>query len=264
MLAQRGHFQRWTSKAGWHGWTPPTQQQIKQRMKARRTLRGQRVTLVIIDEPVNWAAVERSKYRMAIGVDFDGVIHAYRQGWKDGTIYDEPMPGALEGLRALMDHHPVFIHTSRSPLPVAMWLRERGFIVDIDDVPVKFWNERGRLLVTNRKIPAKAYLDDRAVRFTSWTGALDELLADGRRDADLHTAFARIDARHQPTTTETWVSCHDHSKQWLTGVLIMCPMCAPRPLTHCTNDTCPTWPCADHLALHGETADTCTHQGGSR
>lgn len=31
------HAQRWTTEAGWHVWTPPTQDQIKQRMKARRT-----------------------------------------------------------------------------------------------------------------------------------------------------------------------------------------------------------------------------------
>ncbi|MEV0379766.1 hypothetical protein [Nonomuraea sp. NPDC050643] len=59
-LAQRGHCQRWTRAAGWHGWTPPTQDQIKQRMKARRTLQGQRASLVIIDEAVNWPTTERN------------------------------------------------------------------------------------------------------------------------------------------------------------------------------------------------------------
>ncbi|MCX4784054.1 hypothetical protein [Streptomyces sp. NBC_01264] len=30
------HMQRWTSAAGWHQWTQPTQQQVKQRMTVRR------------------------------------------------------------------------------------------------------------------------------------------------------------------------------------------------------------------------------------
>ncbi|MEU7911357.1 hypothetical protein [Microbispora bryophytorum] len=113
-------------------------------------------------------------------VDFDGPIHAYREGWKDGTIYDEPTPGALEGLRALMAEHAVFIHTSREVEQVMPWLESYGFDVTADDRGLTFWNERGQLLVTNRKLPAVAYLDDRAVRFTTWSAALDELLP-GRR-----------------------------------------------------------------------------------
>ncbi|MEV1168575.1 hypothetical protein [Nonomuraea sp. NPDC049784] len=204
---------------------------------------------------------------MAIGVDFDGVIHAYTVGWHDGTIYDRPIQGALEGLRALMEHHPVFIHTSRNARQVAEWLAGHGFTCCVEGTihaPMTFWNERGQLLVTNRKLPATAYLDDRAVRFTTWAEALDKLLNGARRDADLREAFNRIDARHQPTTTETWIRCRDHAKQWVEPHLSLCPMCAPRPITVCANDACPTWPCADHLALHGETADTCTHKGESR
>lgn len=33
------HMQRWKPPVGWHQWTPPTQQQIKARMHARRTTR---------------------------------------------------------------------------------------------------------------------------------------------------------------------------------------------------------------------------------
>jgi hypothetical protein len=35
-VERREHAQRWTEDAGWHVWTAPTQQQIKDRMKARR------------------------------------------------------------------------------------------------------------------------------------------------------------------------------------------------------------------------------------
>lgn len=202
-----------------------------------------------------------------LAVDFDGPIHAYRQGWKDGTIYDEPTPGSLEGLRILMETHPVFIHTARNPRPVADWLAGYDFTCMVEGLihaPMQFWNERGVLLVTNRKLPALAYLDDRAVRFTSWTAALDELL-HGRRTgpAELADAFARMDARHQPTVVERWVNCPEHARMF-TARFTSCGMCAPRPVTVCANDLCPTWPCEEHLALHGETADTCIHRGGGR
>jgi hypothetical protein len=35
-IEQREHCQRWTVDAGWHGYNAPTQQQIKDRMNARR------------------------------------------------------------------------------------------------------------------------------------------------------------------------------------------------------------------------------------
>ncbi|MBD3004513.1 hypothetical protein [Streptomyces sp. 5-10] len=111
---------------------------------------------------------------ITVAVDFDGVIHAYSKGWHDGTIYDPPMQGALEGLCLLMEVHAVFIFTSRDAGQVAQWLTERGFSCELD-FDGTFWNKRGCLLVTNRKLPASAYLDDRAVPFTSWNQALLDL-----------------------------------------------------------------------------------------
>ena len=118
---------------------------------------------------------------MTIAVDFDGVIHAYSRGWHDGTIYDPPLPGALDGLRTLMQQDSVFIHTTRDRHQVAEWLTAHGLDA-IADSPVTahtFWNERGTLLVTDRKYPAIAYLDDRAVRFTNWEQALADLAGKG-------------------------------------------------------------------------------------
>lgn len=112
-----------------------------------------------------------------VAVDFDGVIHAYSKGWHDGTIYDDPMPGALNGLRALMERYAVFVHTSRDRIKVANWLYRRGFAICVADAPLTFWNERGVLLVTNRKLPAVAYIDDRGVRFESWDQVLLDLPA---------------------------------------------------------------------------------------
>lgn len=109
-----------------------------------------------------------------IAVDFDGVIHAYRRGWADGSIYDEPMPGALGALRALMRDYAVFIFTTRQVEQVAEWLINHGMPCRVGyDGP--FWNERGSLLVTNRKLAAVAYIDDRGIRFESWEQALAAL-----------------------------------------------------------------------------------------
>lgn len=115
---------------------------------------------------------------MTVAIDFDGVIHGYSRGWQDGSIYDPPIDGAIEGLRELLLDEAVFVFTSRDPSQVARWLTGYGFDVVADTGPGPgrhFWNQRGVLLVTNRKLPATSYLDDRAVRFTSWPQALADL-----------------------------------------------------------------------------------------
>ncbi|CAM5394550.1 hypothetical protein STENM36S_06383 [Streptomyces tendae] len=38
-IDRRGHGRQHTEQAGWHAWTEPTQQQIKDRVLARRTER---------------------------------------------------------------------------------------------------------------------------------------------------------------------------------------------------------------------------------
>jgi hypothetical protein len=83
-----------------------------------------------------------------VAVDFDGVIHAYRQGWHDGTIYDKPMPGAFDALRTLMSTYAVFVHTTRDASQVAQWIEYHAAIPTVDD---------------------------RAIRFESWDQALAEL-----------------------------------------------------------------------------------------
>jgi|SRR5258705_12625488 len=104
-----------------------------------------------------------------IAVDFDGVLHRYSQGWRDGSIYDVPMEGALDGVRQLQEQYAVFVLTSREPEDVALKLIEWGLPAVSDRSPwPNFWEARDLILVTNRKLPALAYLDDRAVRFVDW------------------------------------------------------------------------------------------------
>lgn len=118
---------------------------------------------------------------VTVAVDFDGVLHSYDKGWHDGSIYGDWVPGADAALTQLMQRYAVFIHTTRDPKQVARWIeRQTGYGVECTTrVPrtwygrrKPFWNTRGLLLVTDRKLAAIAYIDDRAVRFTNWHDAL--------------------------------------------------------------------------------------------
>lgn len=143
-----------------------------------------------------------------VAVDFDGVIHLYSRGWFDGTIYDPPVPGTLEALAHLQAEFAVFVHTTRNPVAVAEWLvrQSEGRIECVtehhqpyvettwrltdlpegdrwtvvgDNVRTRkwrtFWDDQTKIFVTNRKLPAVAYIDDRGIRFTSWPQALADL-----------------------------------------------------------------------------------------
>ena len=114
----------------------------------------------------------------SIAIDFDGVVHKYSKGWHDGTIYDEPFEGAIEGIRSLMNNYYVFIFSTRPPEEIVGWFYDRVFIGEqlfpFKKIPddVVFWEEQLVLGVTNRKLPAVAYIDDRAFLFRDWEGVL--------------------------------------------------------------------------------------------
>lgn len=67
------------------------------------------------------------------------------------------------------------VFTCRDPVQVALWLRGHGIPCTVDpDASTGFWDDRDIVLVTNRKPAAVAYIDDRAIRFTSWEQALTD------------------------------------------------------------------------------------------
>lgn len=126
---------------------------------------------------------------MTVALDFDGVIHRYSRGWQGGKIYDPPMPGAIEAIQEIMEVEAVVVFTARTDLnAVRDWLSARDIECITQDQwdaerPVRehqnaFWNDRERVLITNRKPAARHYLDDRAVKFTperGWDGAMKDM-----------------------------------------------------------------------------------------
>ena len=86
--------------------------------------------------------------KKTICVDFDGVLNEYN-GYEEGNL-GEPLSASKEFIRQLRKKYKVVILTSRPKEQVIDWLNNNGF---------------PSMEVTNRKIPAVAYIDDRAIRF---------------------------------------------------------------------------------------------------
>ena len=105
-------------------------------------------------------------FKQCVAIDFDGVLHRYSGGWQGGTIYDTV---DFMGVRKVQEEgYAVAILTTREIDQVARCM-EGWFDLVVDTEGVhKFWNggDSGQVvLITNRKIAAIAYVDDRAVRY---------------------------------------------------------------------------------------------------
>ncbi|MFF8775068.1 hypothetical protein [Kitasatospora sp. NPDC015120] len=104
----------------------------------------------------------------AVGVDLDGTLADASAGWMGGRI-GLPLPGAIEALRLLARHRAVFVYTARPQhwLPeIADWVTWfSGLPAFVDPDPARaYWTVvGGPILVTNTKLGAAAYVDDRAV-----------------------------------------------------------------------------------------------------
>lgn len=86
--------------------------------------------------------------KKTICVDFDGVLNEYN-GYEEGDL-GEPLSGSQVFIKELRRKYKVVILTSRPKEQVINWLSNNGF---------------PSMKVTNRKVPAVAYIDDRAIRF---------------------------------------------------------------------------------------------------
>jgi hypothetical protein len=85
-------------------------------------------------------------------IDLNGVLDSYR-GWRGPEHWDAPRDGAADFLRALRERgYRVVIHTTRWRDDAERWLREHRLLDLVDEI-------------TDRKLAAHVFVDDRAVRF---------------------------------------------------------------------------------------------------
>jgi hypothetical protein len=111
-----------------------------------------------------------------LGVDFDGVLHAYDQ-WHGLDVVDgRPVPGAMEFLARASDCMRVAVYSRRSGSPIGTtamkeWLEREAKVTPgwQSWLPlVEWWTE---------KPPARVFLDDRAWTFQGEWPAIDKLMA---------------------------------------------------------------------------------------
>jgi len=95
-------------------------------------------------------------FKPILCLDFDGVLHWYRNGWKGPSIIDdEPTPGSVEFVKNAQEYFKVVIYSSRSNQTngieaMKSWMEKHGF------PEVTFATEKPKAFLT---------IDDRAIQF---------------------------------------------------------------------------------------------------
>jgi hypothetical protein len=120
---------------------------------------------------------ENDFVRRRILVDFDGVIHLDGEDWQGHEVVDgDPVPGAIEWMSAFYSDQDLaaqielVIFTARAinaeaEQAIRHWLKLWGF---------EQWQT---IQITNVKLPALVYLDDRGFRFEGDFPDINLLLA---------------------------------------------------------------------------------------
>lgn len=106
--------------------------------------------------------------KMAIAFDFDGVIHEMNDGWRNGEIYGRINNDVIQAIYELNKMKiPVFICSSRAPNQIVEFWNKQGFKLEAKVIrDTFFFNDTDYIGVTNRKLPAQLYIDDRAFKYT--------------------------------------------------------------------------------------------------
>jgi len=123
-----------------------------------------------------------SDHPRSIAVDLDGVILTYDH-WRGVHHFGDPMPGVVDALNALMAKgYNVIINTVRTnteanrlPLGELVSILENG-LKDKGIPYTSIWSKPGKPL-------ASYYIDDKAIKFSSWDKALQDV---AEKDAASH------------------------------------------------------------------------------
>ena len=109
--------------------------------------------------------------KRTIAIDFDGVIHQYSQGFRGlMNAYDDPMPGVEEALQKFKSAGKrLVVMSSRPAAVIDDWLKEHSLDQYFDTI-------------SNFKIPANIYIDDRGYKFINWEHTVNDILGGEKNE----------------------------------------------------------------------------------
>lgn len=118
---------------------------------------------------INQNAAVGDRCKPTLALDFDGVLHWYRHGWKGVDVIDDiPVPGAVERVKEYLNYFEIVVFSSRSSYPGGIeamknWMCEHGFPIE----EIHFATTKPAAFLT---------IDDRAYRFDGVFPVPQELL----------------------------------------------------------------------------------------
>lgn len=124
-----------------------------------------------------------------IAIDLDGVILDYVDPWKGVAHFGDPIPGAAEAIGRLKElGYKIAIYTTRNN---TMACHNKGYNALELTALVQARLEDGKIpydFISLFKPLARYYIDDRAIRFTSWAQAVRQVgyLERGRMVDRIH------------------------------------------------------------------------------
>jgi len=108
-----------------------------------------------------------------IMVDFDVPIHRYSKGYFNAQIYDLPTEDAKEALQFLKNEgFEIVIFSSR------VSCSEHPETCKVNEQAIRDWLDKNSIpfdMITSDKLHALVYIDDRAIRFSSWGDTIEFL-----------------------------------------------------------------------------------------
>ena len=134
-------------------------------------------------EKLNWKGGKIRKHsypdeQVNIGIDFDKVVHKCSKGFYDGTIYDDPIPGAYGALERLSQKYTIIIYTCKAK-------PDRGLINGKTGTELVWeWLKNYDMAkfvskVTAEKPRAVCYIDDKGIEFSDWESCFQRLEEKG-------------------------------------------------------------------------------------